>query len=745
MLDDAEGLGRAGRPGRHLPRNDRARPRRRKIQPCAEDSLHPRGRHDAECERTGRNRTDRAVPQHDLPRPPGGRERRRAELSRSAQLHDGLRPAADGDDEPGRQPRSERRRRHVDDQSERHPDHRLVRILGRQRPQLEGRSLRGQPELPGPALVRNVRRRRLLQQTALRQHARSRSTGRSTNRTSTATSGSTRIPLEPNTNYIVRIHAQNAGGASTSPALPFKTKSLPPVVQTLNGTGGPNSAQLSAKINPKNAPVTYQFEWGVKEGEDDETYENLDPIPGEGLPLADNAMHLVSTTIEGLEPETTYHFRVVATNTQTSEVSRGADRTFTTSGAPPGPKSCPNESSRVGPSAKLPDCRAFEFVTPKMNQSRDHRPGPGSPTARVAPDGNHVTFNPIDAPVKAEGARLDRKGDRQQGARRVARRRIALSAAARNDRRIHRAAARRDRRLPRLHRNDRRSRPADRPERNRLRALGLYLHKADDTFVPITHKNGGQFSYYEVSVASQDYTHIFFLAGVPQVEGDPLHGYRTAAMSTNGTTASSSWSGSCRRGSGAGGSDDPTDEGRAEQDDHARRQQGALHRQRHRAPLPPGGRRRNDRRLEAAALDAESERNHRPHGGRDHLGRVRSLLRKQLGADRRRQHRRTRGRSQPGEQPLPLQRQHRRAHRPDRQRQPRRREAWRRRPPGDPGLRSTSPTSTSSPPATSLPAGPPEPRTSTSGTTGRSSTSGSTRSAPRNPPTRSMPPRTAST
>ena len=112
--------------------------------------------------------------------------------------------------------------------------------------------------------------------------------------------------------------------------------------------------------------------------------------------------------------------------------------------------------------------------------------------------------------------------------------------------------------------------------------LGLYLHKADDTFVPISHKNGGQFSGYEVSVASQDYTHIFFLAGVPQVDGYLLTGGGNVNELHNGVIK---LVGILPGGEVApGGATIPPTRVGAEQDDHVRRQQGAVHRQRHRAP-----------------------------------------------------------------------------------------------------------------------------------------------------------------
>ena len=72
---------------------------------------------------------------------------------------------------------------------------------------------------------------------------------------------------------------------------------------------------------------------------------------------------LVSADLPGLLRGKTYHYRVVAVNE--AGVAMSPERTLSVP-APPEPsrEPCPNESFRTGPSAALPDCRAYEQVTP---------------------------------------------------------------------------------------------------------------------------------------------------------------------------------------------------------------------------------------------------------------------------------------------------------------------------------------------------------------------------------------------
>jgi hypothetical protein len=99
----------------------------------------------------------------------------------------------------------------------------------------------------------------------------------------------------------------------------------------------------------------------------------------------DSAPVPVSAETEPLQPETTYHYRLVAVGP--AGTSRGEDRTFTTGSAATG--SCSNEAIRreQGIAALLlPDCMALEMVTPpqKSNLPANH--------PNVSADGSRVSF-----------------------------------------------------------------------------------------------------------------------------------------------------------------------------------------------------------------------------------------------------------------------------------------------------------------------------------------------------------------
>jgi len=104
---------------------------------------------------------------------------------------------------------------------------------------------------------------------------------------------------------------------------------VPPGADTKPATSvGERVAELRAKLRPNSQATSYYFEYGPTSdyGEKtDEAWVPLDEDPVGPLPVA--------TPIEGLEPASDYHFRVVATNDAGTTV--GQDRVLKTHQIPP--------------------------------------------------------------------------------------------------------------------------------------------------------------------------------------------------------------------------------------------------------------------------------------------------------------------------------------------------------------------------------------------------------------------------
>jgi hypothetical protein len=128
------------------------------------------------------------------------------------------------------------------------------------------------------------------------------------------------------------------------------------------------AATLQAEINPGGAETAYRFEYGTSEayGQSSES----------GVIEAGSEPKVVNVRITGLVSGTTYHYRVVATNEQTSAGGKpGHDKTFTTLAAlgSESPENCPNKQLRVEQpfGLTLPDCRAYEMVSPAETGGQD--------------------------------------------------------------------------------------------------------------------------------------------------------------------------------------------------------------------------------------------------------------------------------------------------------------------------------------------------------------------------------------
>lgn len=126
------------------------------------------------------------------------------------------------------------------------------------------------------------------------------------------------------------LYVASSGTGSNSAVQSFPLPKPGPLVEKQGAEDLlPTAATLTARINPENDETTYRFEYGTSEG-----YGEITPI--KTLAVSGFEGEDVEAQLAGLLPDTTYHFRVVATNhcnpSELAEVctAEGEDRTFTT-------------------------------------------------------------------------------------------------------------------------------------------------------------------------------------------------------------------------------------------------------------------------------------------------------------------------------------------------------------------------------------------------------------------------------
>ncbi|HWC48780.1 MAG TPA: hypothetical protein VG448_07860 [Solirubrobacterales bacterium] len=187
----------------------------------------------------------------------------------------------------------------------------------------------------------------------------------------------------------------------------FESSTAPPeVLSTTAANVTETEAELQARIVPNNLATTYTFEF-KPEGAADWTFA------GEGTLAAGNLPAEASAAVSGLSPGTHYIFRVLATNEDGSAEAEGSFATYPS--LPVEPSACPNALFRTGFSAQLPDCRAFELVTPPDTNARAplgaEGEGGGSTSRQVSPAGDKVPFRVVGGALPGLGGTGGLRGD----------------------------------------------------------------------------------------------------------------------------------------------------------------------------------------------------------------------------------------------------------------------------------------------------------------------------------------------
>ncbi len=178
------------------------------------------------------------------------------------------------------------------------------------------------------------------------------------------------------------------------PALP------PTIVEQYAASVGIDGATVRARINPHFwNDTTYRVQYGTAacvEGGWEAACVKEQPIsPGALLSKEVIDAELLSKGIflgaaEPLLPDTAYRYRFIAQSSGGGPVF-GEEKGFRTFPPPPSAKACPNQAFRGGASARLPDCRAYEMVSP-VDKNGGEVASPSEVLDQATVDGDALTY-----------------------------------------------------------------------------------------------------------------------------------------------------------------------------------------------------------------------------------------------------------------------------------------------------------------------------------------------------------------
>ena len=210
--------------------------------------------------------------------------------------------------------------------------------------------------------------------------------------------------LLPETEYRYRILATNTDGAGLGTvAGSFKTKRPIELLATWSTEVGPDSATLHAELNPLGIPASGVFEY-VEDAKYQLTgFEEAETLPAAGSIDFGSAEAPVSRSapLYPLSAGTTYHYRVSAIDSLISEAAQGEEHTFRTFPATATRLARQTKPSATEPGALLPDCRAYEMVSPLDKEGGDIAPGIEFTTAAQAAldqsslDGSRLAYGSV--------------------------------------------------------------------------------------------------------------------------------------------------------------------------------------------------------------------------------------------------------------------------------------------------------------------------------------------------------------
>jgi hypothetical protein len=184
-----------------------------------------------------------------------------------------------------------------------------------------------------------------------------------------------------------------------------------PVVETATVRGiTEDEAILRGKVNPGGSAASYRFEYTTEQRFLTEGFTGA-VVAGGGTLKAGGEGIAVQAPATGLAPETFYRFRLVA---ESEGGKDEAEMSFTTYGPQLISSDCPNQGLRTRLSATLPDCRAYELVTPAntgghLPYGQEYRLFPARLSSRA---GDVISFQADGGAIPGTDAPGSGSGDR---------------------------------------------------------------------------------------------------------------------------------------------------------------------------------------------------------------------------------------------------------------------------------------------------------------------------------------------
>jgi hypothetical protein len=202
--------------------------------------------------------------------------------------------------------------------------------------------------------------------------------------------------LNPTERYLY-VPSNPRGSEPTGHTFAFGSPSEgEPIVEAVSFANvGETEAELQASIEPSGAETHYTFQYLTQQQfeENGNSFAGV-PVAGEGEVPAVHSPRDVAAAPEGLQPGTRYRFRVFVENSLGNDEGEGEFATFVAAGSF---ETCLNDPLRTGFSALLPDCRAYELVTPPDTNARAPRgigymAAPYFATRQASPTGGVLSF-----------------------------------------------------------------------------------------------------------------------------------------------------------------------------------------------------------------------------------------------------------------------------------------------------------------------------------------------------------------